>query len=139
MPSAFLVQALIPSPLLPQWYGGGASRSAAPTQNLAAGDDVVGSATRLPGRLKATTAPRIKGKPRVGRTLRVTKGAWNQMTGTTFRFTWLRGATAVGHAAHRGDGRNRPWIDPRSARVAIPVVAPGHRRLTSCNALAPLL
>ncbi|MFN8193357.1 MAG: carboxypeptidase-like regulatory domain-containing protein [Nocardioidaceae bacterium] len=85
--------------LVPRWFGGGTSLSTATTTTVAAGELVDGGTLRLPRRLQATTAPRIKGSPHVGKKLKATKGAWNQMTGTTFTFTWLRGATAVGHAA----------------------------------------
>jgi hypothetical protein len=91
--------ATMATPLLPQWYGGGASRSAAPTVTAVAGDDIGGFGTTLPGKLQATKPPHITGKPKVGKKLKVTKGSWNLMTDTTFDFTWLRGSKVVGHAA----------------------------------------
>jgi len=85
--------------LLPQWYGGsGATSGAATTVTVAAGDEIDGGTIRLPGKLApTTTAPAVKGKAKVGKRLKATKGSWNLMTGTTFTFTWLRGGKVVGH------------------------------------------
>jgi hypothetical protein len=85
--------------LLSQWYGGGVSAAGAPVVSLAALDDVAGSAVSLPAKLRAVTAPKVKGAPKVGRRLRVTTGAWNLMTDTRFSYRWLRGTKVVGRAA----------------------------------------
>lgn len=80
---------------LPQWYGGGTSFDTAPTLTLAPGEIVPLTTLTLPDELEATREPRIIGRPKVGRTLRVTKGQWNLMTRTTFRFQWYRGSTPI--------------------------------------------
>jgi hypothetical protein len=84
--------------LLPQWLGGGVSLSTAGSFAVTSGQERTTTVT-LPGSLRATTAPRIKGTPRVGRTLTATKGSWNLMTGTTFKFVWLRGTKVIGRTA----------------------------------------
>ncbi len=86
-------------PLLSQWYGGGASLTSATALDFDPVTTLTGQPTTLPGKLKTTKAPHITGKPKVGKKLTVTKGTWNQMTGTTFSYTWLRGTKVVGHAA----------------------------------------
>jgi hypothetical protein len=87
------------TPLLSQWYGGGASMTSATALDFDPVTTITGQTTTLPGKLKPTKAPHISGKPKVGKKLRVTKGTWNLMTDTTFAFTWLRGSKVVGHAA----------------------------------------
>lgn len=88
--------------LLPQWYGGGGATSGSATPvTVAPGDEVDGGTVTLPAKLVPTMAPRVKGKAKVGKRLTATKGTWNLMTGTTFAFTWLRGAKVVGHQSSR--------------------------------------
>ncbi len=87
--------------LLPQWLGGGASLSTAGLFAVTSGQDSTTTVT-LPSALRATTAPRITGKPKVGRKLVATTGTWNLMTATTFTFKWLRGTKVIGRTAtHR--------------------------------------
>ena len=81
--------------LVRQWNGGAPSFASAPTITLTPGEVRPISTLTLPGDLAATTAPRITGKPQPGRTLRVTKGRWNLMTGTAFDFEWHRAGTYV--------------------------------------------
>jgi hypothetical protein len=86
--------------LLPQWLGGsGATSGAATPVTVAAGDEIDGGTITLPAKLAPTKAPTVKGKAKVGKKLKATKGTWNLMTGTTFTFTWLRGSKVVGHAS----------------------------------------
>lgn len=87
------------TPLLSRWYGGGVSFATAPATDFAVGTDIDGGTVVLPGALRATTKPRVKGKPRVGRTLTLTKGVWNLMTDTRFGFTWKRGPRVVSRTA----------------------------------------
>lgn len=86
-----LVTGRNPDELLPQWYGGGTSFASAPTVDLAPGETLPLQEMTLPDGLAPTTRPRIIGKPRVGRTLRVTRGRWNLMTDTTVTYRWRRG------------------------------------------------
>ena len=86
-------------PLLSRWWGGGVSLATAPATDFSVGTDIDGGTLVLPGALRATTKPTIKGKASPGRTLRATKGSWNLMTGTTFVFRWKRGGKVVGKAA----------------------------------------
>lgn len=83
------------SSLVPQWFGGGTSAALAPAYSFDPGQTRNGGTVRLPGALVATTPPQVTGLPRVGRTLRVSHGQWNQMTDTTFSYAWKRGRAVV--------------------------------------------
>ena len=86
--------------LLPQWLGGGVSLSTAGSFAVTTGEKRTTS-IGLPGALRASTLPRITGTRKVGRKLVVSKGTWNLMTGTTFKFVWYRGTKVIGrHATH---------------------------------------
>lgn len=85
--------------LLPQWYGGGVSVGRAPAVDLAVGADLDGGTITLPGRLKATTVPTVKGRPRLGSRLTMTRGSWNLLTDTSFSYVWKRGAKVLGRTA----------------------------------------
>ncbi|MDO9494898.1 MAG: hypothetical protein Q7J48_04280, partial [Nocardioides sp.] len=85
------------TPLLPQWYGGqGADPAAATPLDLVSLSDIDLGTVALPAALVPTVAPVVSGTPRVGRTLVVGTGTWNQQDGITYAYRWTRGTKVVG-------------------------------------------
>lgn len=81
--------------LVPRWLGGGNSLTTASKVTFVPGG-MLNAPVVLPRALKATTKPAVSGTPKPGKRLKVSSGVWNQMTGTTFTYQWLRGTKVVG-------------------------------------------
>jgi hypothetical protein len=99
-----------------------------PSEAVSAASAPVGAAT-----LRTLRAPAVKGKARVGRTVRVTAGRWSA-PGAKVSRQWLRNGTVIRGAT--GAKYRIVKADRRAKlKVRITVTAPGHTTVTITKAL----
>lgn len=104
--------------LAPRWWKAGNNFTTATPITVTGGAFPADVDVALTDQLTAYDAPVVTGKPVVGQVLRATSGRWNMTAGTTYAYTWLRGATVVG----RGSSY-RPTVADAGATLRVRVDA----------------